>query len=101
MPKYFVIHPIKKSVIEAMVNLPPEKNKMFRDLKANCTSDADWLRSWAVPEQEKFYCEWDAKDPELIRKILGESIEIEAIYEMHVLEGKDYEEKVLAGAVQS
>ena len=26
MPKYIVIHPLKKNVIEAMVNLPPEKN---------------------------------------------------------------------------
>jgi hypothetical protein len=32
--------------------------------------------------------------------MLGGGIEIEAIYEMHVLEGKDYEEKVLAEAVQ-
>jgi hypothetical protein len=93
MPKYFVIHPIKKSVIEAMVNLPPDKNKMFRELKAKCTDDADWIRSWAVPEQEKFYCEWNAKNPEAIRKMFEEGgIEIEAIYEMHVLEGENYKE---------
>ena len=93
MTKYFVIHPIKKSVINAMVNLPPEKNKMFKDLKANCTDDANWLRSWAVPEQEKLYCEWDAKDPESIREIFDKlegDTEIEAIYELHVLEGADY-----------
>ena len=99
MPKYFVIHHIKKSVIEAMVNLPPEKNKMFKELKAKCTDDANWLRSWAVPEQEKFYCEWDAKDPGSIREMFEGGIEIEAIYEMHVLEGEDYEEKVIAEAI--
>jgi len=92
MPKYFVIHPIKKKVIEAMVKLPPEKNQLFKKLKANCTSDADWVRSWAVPEQEKFYCEWNAKDPEAIREIFDKlgGIEIEAIYEMQVLEGEAF-----------
>jgi hypothetical protein len=100
MPKYIVIHPIKKSVIEAMVNLPPEKNQAFKQLKANSSIDTDWIRSWAVPEQEKLYCEWNAKDPESIRKIFeGGAIEIEAIYEMQVLEGKDYEEKVIAEAI--
>ena len=102
MPKYLVIHPIKKNVIEAMVNLPPEKNQMFKQLKANGTSDADWIRSWAVPEQEKLYCEWNAKDPESIRKVFERgAIEIEGIQEMQVLEGEDYEEKVLTEAIQS
>lgn len=100
MPKYFVIHPLKRSVQEAMINLPPEKNQMFKDLKARCTEDANWIRSWAVPDQDKFYCEWDAKDPEAIREMLEGGIEIEAIYELHVLEGKDYEEKVIAEAIQ-
>jgi len=104
MPKYFVIHPIKKNVIEAMVNLPPEKNQLFKKLKASYTSDADWVRSWAVPEQEKLYCEWDAKNPEAIREIFdnleGPAVEIEAIYEMHVIEAEDYKEKVLTEAIQ-
>jgi hypothetical protein len=100
MPKYIAIHPLPKNVQEAMVNLPPEKNQMFKDLKARCTEDANWIRSWAVPDQGKLYCEWDAEDPDAIREILGGGIEIEAIYEMHVLEGKHYEEKVLAEAVQ-
>ena len=101
MPKYIVIHPIKKNVIEATVNLPPEKNQAFKQLKADCTDDANWIRSWAVPEQEKIYCEWNAKDPESIRKMFEVGgIEIEAINEMHVLEGEDYEEKVLTEAIQ-
>jgi len=100
MPKYCVIHPIKKNVIEGIVNLPPGKNQAFKELKANCTSEADWIRSWAVPEQEKIYCEWDAKGPESIRKMFeGGGIEIEAIYEMHVLDGEDYQEKVLTEAI--
>jgi len=103
MPKYFVIHPSDKKIIKAMVNLPPEKNQLFKQLKASYTSDADWVRTWAVPEQEKLYCEWEAKNPEAIREIFdkmgGPKIEIEAIYEMHVLEGEDYKEKVLSEAI--
>jgi len=94
MPKYCVIHPFDKRTQKAMFSLPPEKNKLLQKLKANCTDDADWVRSWAVPEQEKFYCEWNAKNPEAIREIfdkIGGTL-IEAIYELHVLEGEDYKE---------
>ncbi|MFW9877448.1 MAG: nickel-binding protein [Candidatus Thorarchaeota archaeon] len=94
MPKYFVVHPIDKKSQEAMVNLPPQKNQLLKQVKASCTGDADWVRSLAVPEQNKFYCEWDAKNPEAIREVFdnleGAEVEIEAIYEMHVLEGEDY-----------
>jgi hypothetical protein len=76
MPKYFVIHPLIKSVQEAMINLAPEKNQMLKDLKAKYTEDANWIRSWAVPDQGKFYCEWDAKDPEAIREMLEGGVEI-------------------------
>lgn len=103
MPKYFVIHPSDKKIIKGMVNLPPEKNQLFKQLKASCTSDADWIRTWAVPDQGKIYCEWEAKDPESIREIFnkleGPAVEIEAIYEMHILEGKDYKEKLVSEAI--
>ena len=97
MPKYFVIHPFDKNLQEEIINLPPEENKLMQDLKANCTDDADWIRSWAVPEQEKFYCEWDAKNPEAIREVFDKigGTAIEAIYELHVLEAEDYQKKVL------
>ena len=103
MPKYIVIHPIRKRTLEGMLKLPSEKNVLLRNLKSDCTDDADWVRSWAVPEQEKLYCEWNAKDPESIREIFdkleGSEVEIEAIYEMHVLEAEDYKEKVLTEAI--
>lgn len=103
MPKYIVIHPYKKRSLKGMLNLPPEKNVLLKNLKSNCTDDADWVRSWAVPEQEKLYCQWDAKDPESIRNIFeegGGGVEIEAIYEMQILEGEDFKEKVIE-AIQS
>jgi len=103
VPKYVVIHPFKKRSLEAMLKMPSEKNVLLKNLKSNCTEDADWVRSWAVLEQEKLYCEWDAKDPESIRNIFekgGGGVEIEAIYEMQVIEGEDFTEKVLE-AIQS
>ncbi len=102
MPKYIVIHPFRKRSLEAMLKLPTEKNVLLKKLKANCTSDADWIRSWGVPEQEKLYCEWNAKDPESIRNVFEKigGIEIEAIYEMQVIEGETFKEKVLSEAIQ-
>ncbi|MHA1375848.1 MAG: nickel-binding protein [Promethearchaeota archaeon] len=98
MPKYIVIHPFRKRSLEGMLKLPPEKNVLLKNLKSNGTDDADWVRSWAVPGQGKLYCEWNAKDPESIRAIFekgGGGIEIEAIYEMQILEGEDFKEKVI------
>ena len=105
MPKYIVIHPSRKRSLEGMLKLPPEKNVILKNLKSNCTSDADWLRSWAVPELEKLYCEWDAKDPESIRNVFeksegGTAIEIEAIYEMQIIEGEEFKKKLLSEAIQ-
>ena len=103
VPKYVVIHPFKKRSLKAMLNLPVEKNILLKKLKSNCTDDADWVRSWAVPEQEKLYCEWNAKDPESIRNIFekgGGGVEIEAIYEMQIIEGEDFKEQVIE-AIQS
>ena len=30
-----------------------------------------WVRSWYLPEEGKFYCEWDAKDPDAIREVIA------------------------------
>ncbi|NVM36113.1 MAG: hypothetical protein HWN81_10995 [Candidatus Lokiarchaeota archaeon] len=42
------------------------------------------MRSWNVPEKERVYCEWNAKDVESIQKVLdtAEWLETEGIYEM-------------------
>ena len=103
VPKYIVIHPFKKRALEGMLSLPSEKNVLLKKLKADCTDDADWLRSWAIPELEKLYCEWDAKDIESIRNVFekgGGATVIEAIYEMQVLEGAEFKGQVLE-AIQS
>jgi hypothetical protein len=95
MLKYIVIHPFKKRALKGMLSLPSEKNVLLKRLKADSTDDADWVRSWAVPEQEKLYCEWNAKDPQSIRDVFekgGGATIIEAIYEMHIIEGEDFKE---------
>ncbi|TFG04597.1 MAG: DUF4242 domain-containing protein [Promethearchaeota archaeon] len=96
MPKYIVIHPMKRRALEGILKLAPEKNVVFKTLKSNCSEDADWIRSWIVPEQEKLYCEWNAKDPESIHEVFEKSggVVIEAIHEMHVVEGKDFSKEM-------
>ena len=98
MPKYIVIHPFKKRALEGMLKVPPENNVLLKKLKADCTEDADWIRSWAVPEEEKLYCEWNAKDPQSIRDVFekgGGTTVIEAIYEMQVIEGEQFKEELI------
>ena len=92
MPKYIVIHPMRRRTLEGMLKVSPEKNVVLKTLKSYCSDDADWIRSWAVPEQEKLYCEWNAKDSDSIREVFDKSraIVIEAIYEMEIIEGEDY-----------
>ncbi len=45
-----------------------------------------------MPEQEKFYCEWNAKDAESIRRVFEKapqpSFLIESIYEMQVIDAE-------------
>ncbi|MFB0514501.1 MAG: nickel-binding protein, partial [Candidatus Bathyarchaeia archaeon] len=56
------------------------------EIRSHCSFDAYWVRTWVVLDQEKQYCEWDAKDAEPIRKVFEKVPEIaatvEAIYQM-------------------
>ncbi len=96
MPKFLVIHPMPKKVMEANLTMPPEENKLIIELRSQCSSDAYWIRSWNVPELEKVFCEWNAKDAESIRDVLenAEWLETEGIYEMTIVEAESFREKV-------
>jgi hypothetical protein len=80
MGKFLAVHPVG-----ADMNLEMAR-PMGKAVKASCTADADWVRSWYVPEEGKFYCEWDAKDAEAIRGVMaaveaqGMSMPLEGIY---------------------
>lgn len=96
MPKFLVIHPMPRKVMEAMAEMPPEENKQVIELRSHCTADAYWIRSFGVPELEKLFCEWNAKDVESIKGVLkhAEWLATEGIYEMTVVEAENYREKL-------
>ena len=92
MPKFIVIHTIPKKQIEQMAEIPPEKNAMIINARKNQNFDAYWVRSWVVPDQDKLYCEWNAKDEESIRKAWEsvKGIGIDSINEMQIIDAEDY-----------
>jgi hypothetical protein len=91
MGKYVVVHPVGAGMtMEAAV-------PVGKAVKASCTADAYWARSWYVPEEGKFYCEWDAKGPDAIREVLAAAEKIlpqppvEGIYAIAALvNGEDF-----------
>ena len=96
MPKFIVVHPIPRKQMEQMAEIPPEQNRMIINLRKACSYDAYWIRSWAVLDHEKLYCEWNAKDADSIRKVWDENvkgIEIESIAELQVVDSEDYRGK--------
>jgi hypothetical protein len=96
MPKFMVVHPMPRKIMEAMGDIAPAENKQVIELRAYCTADAYWVRSWNVPELEKLFCEWNAKDREAIEEILKRAtwLATEGIYEMNIVEAEDFREKV-------
>lgn len=65
MGKYLVVHPVGADMdMEAAT-------PVGKAVKAQSGADAYWLRSWYVPEEGKFYCEWDAKDADAVRSALA------------------------------
>ncbi|MBN1320832.1 MAG: DUF4242 domain-containing protein [Thermoleophilia bacterium] len=70
MGKFLVVHPVGGNM--DMDAATP----VGKAVKAQCSADAYWLRSWYVPEQGKFYCEWDAKDAEAVRDAMAKAFKI-------------------------
>lgn len=65
MGKFVAVHPVGADMdLEAATPIG-------RAVKANCTTDAYWIRSWYLPEEGKFYCEWDAKHADAVRAVLA------------------------------
>lgn len=92
MPKFLVIHPMPRNIQEAMLAMPPEENKQVIELRSHCSLDAYWIRTIGVPEKERIYCEWNAKDAESIEKVLekAEWLATEGIYEMTSVDAELY-----------
>lgn len=91
MGKFVAVHPVGPAMdLEAATPIG-------RAVKANCSSDAYWVRSWYVPEEGKFYCEWDAKDVDAINEVLtasakqGAELPLEGIYAIAAaVSGEDF-----------
>jgi len=96
MPKFIVVHSIPRKQLEGMTEIPPEENKMIIKLRKACDFNANYVRTWAVLDHEKLYCEWNAKDAESIRKVWDENIKgigIDSIAEMQIIDAEDFREK--------
>ncbi len=96
MVKFIVVHSVPQKALEKLVEIPPDENKMIINLRKACNYDAYWIRTWAVLDHEKLYCEWNAKDAESIRKIWDENVKgigIDSIAEMQIVDGEEYREK--------
>jgi len=93
MPKFIVVHSIPKTQLEQMAEIPPEQNRMIIKMRKACTFDAYWVRTWAVLDLEKLFCEWNAKDAESIRKVWDENVKgigIDSIAEMQIMDAEDF-----------
>jgi len=82
MAKFLVVHPIGKELtLEA-------GTPVGKSVKANCTVDAYWVRSWYAREEGKFYCEFDAKDAESVRQIVAKAapdFPVEGVYKLEMM----------------
>ena len=68
MGKFLAVHTVGGGMA------PDAAEPVGRAVKANCTADAYWIRSWYTPDDGKFYCEWDAKDAESVRKVFAAAV---------------------------
>jgi hypothetical protein len=67
--KFLAVHPVGSGMTEEAAK------PVGKAVKANSSADAYWIRSWYTPEDGKFYCEWDAKDGDAVRKACAAAVE--------------------------
>lgn len=91
MSKFVVVHPVGGAMSAE------DAAPVAKAVKANCTPDAYWIRSWYLPEEGKLYCEWDAKDADSIRAAMTAAAKmvpqppVEGVYLMAAApSGEDY-----------
>ena len=92
MGKFMCVHPVGGNMD------PQAATPLAQAIKASSTTDAYWIRSWYAPEEGKFYCEWDAKDADSIRKVIdvalaktGMPFPLEGVYALPLMvSGEEY-----------
>ena len=69
MAKYLAVHTLGKDVDFST----PDSLALSKAVKANCTLDAYWVKSWYIRETGILYCEWDAKDADSVRQVFAKA----------------------------
>ena len=67
----------------------------FKMVRANCTKDTYWVRSWVQGNEEgkftKLFCEWNAASAEDIRNALKNiPVPTEGIYPLAIVDSEDF-----------
>ena len=90
MTKFLAIHPFPEPApIEAATPIG-------QAVKAHCNSDAYWIKSWAILNEEgqikKILCQWDAKDIDSIKSIIDKipNLPTEGIYPLGIFQAEDF-----------
>jgi hypothetical protein len=90
MGKFLAVHPFPSPI--ALEQGTP----IAKAVKNNCGADAYWVGSWAQLDAQgkitKLFCEWDAKDAESIKKIVGgiPQLPTEGVYPMAKVDAEAY-----------
>jgi hypothetical protein len=90
MPKYMAIHTLPEPM-EADAVAPIAKK-----VKAYSTLDAYWVGTWVQLNDEgkvlRFICEWNAKNPEAVKKVFSKVPELpyDGVYPMTKLDSEDF-----------
>jgi hypothetical protein len=90
MGKFLAIHPLPSPITI------DEGAPIAKAVKAASNADAYWIGSWAQLNQQgkitKLLCEWDAKDPESISKIVSKipGLPTEGVYPMAKVDAEAY-----------
>lgn len=90
MGKFLAIHTLPSpATVE-------EATPIAKAVKANSSTDAYWIGSWLQLNEQgkitKLFCQWDAKDIETIRTILGKipQLPTDGIYAMAKADAEAY-----------
>jgi hypothetical protein len=73
-----------------------EATPIAKAVKANSSADAYWVSSWLQLNEQgkitKLFCQWDAKDAESIRKIVGKipQLPTDGIYPIAKVDAEAY-----------
>lgn len=90
MAKFLAVHTLPAAM--AVEEAAP----IGKATKANANADAYWIGAWLQMNEEgkvtKIFCEWDAKDPESIRRVFAKipQLPVDGLYPMGKVDAEVY-----------